>query len=97
MKKSRGLSARGERAGKKEKDMKRRKIDFSDITELSEKQLTTMRRVGRPPLGDEAKRLIAIRLDAKVLRWIRKTADEKGRPYQSLINDILEREMRKAS
>ena len=48
-------------------------------------------------MGDEAKRLIAIRLDAKILRWIRKIAEEKGRPYQSLINDILAREMKKAS
>jgi len=37
---------------------------------------------------EERARLIAIRLDAGVLRWIRKTADEIGRPYQSLINDI---------
>ena len=76
--------------------MKRRKINFSDIPELSEKQLSGMRRVGRPPIGDEAKKLIAIRLDAKILRWIRKTAEEKGRPYQTLINDILAKEMRKA-
>jgi len=77
--------------------MRQRKIDFSDIPELSEKQLSRMRRVGRPTLGDEPRKLIAIRMDAKVLAWLRKTADKKGLPYQSLVNEILAEEMRKAS
>jgi uncharacterized protein (DUF4415 family) len=97
MKRSRELSAQGGRAGKKGKDMRPRKIDFSDIPELSEKQLSRMRRVGRPTLGDEPRKLIAIRMDAKVLAWLRKTADKKGLPYQSLVNEILAEEMRKAS
>jgi uncharacterized protein (DUF4415 family) len=97
MKKSRGSSARGARAGKKEKGMKSKKIDFSDIPELSDKQLSSMRRVGRPTVGDEPRKLIAIRLDAKVLAWLRKTAEKKGQPYQSLVNQILAEEMRKAS
>lgn len=97
MKKSLGSSARGERAGKKEKSVKPKKIDFSDIPELSDKQLSHMRRVGRPPVGDEPRKLIAIRLDAKVLGWLRRTAEKKGLPYQSLVNQILAEEMRKAS
>ena len=97
MKKSRASSARGERAAKKEKDIGQRKIDFSDIPELSDVQLSRMRRVGRPTVGDEPRKLIAIRLDAKVLGWLRKTAEKKGLPYQSLINEILAQEMRKAS
>ncbi|HKY07434.1 MAG TPA: BrnA antitoxin family protein [Candidatus Binatia bacterium] len=97
MKKSRGSSARVERAGKKEKNMKSKKIDFSDIPELSDKQLSRLRRVGRPTVGDEPRKLIAIRLDAKVLSWLRETAEKKGKPYQSLVNDILAEEMRKAS
>jgi predicted DNA binding CopG/RHH family protein len=48
-------------------------------------------------VGDELRRLIAIRLDAKVLTWLRKTAEKKGLPYQSLVNGILAEEMRKAS
>jgi uncharacterized protein (DUF4415 family) len=36
-----------------------------------------MRRVGRPTGGDEPGKLIAIRLDAKVLGWLRKTAENK--------------------
>jgi uncharacterized protein (DUF4415 family) len=56
-----------------------------------------MRRVGRPALGDEPRKLIAIRLDPKVLGWLRKTAQKKGLAYQSLVNQILAEEMRKAS
>lgn len=97
MKRSRGLSARGERAGKKGKNTRPGKIDFSDIPELSDKQLSRMRRVGRPTLGDEPRKLIAIRLDPKVLGWLRRTAEKKGLPYQSLVNQILAQEMKKAS
>jgi uncharacterized protein (DUF4415 family) len=97
MKKSRGSSVRGARAGKNEKSMKPNKVDFSNIPELSNEQLSSMRRVGRPTVGDEPRKLIAIRLDAKVLGWLRKTAKKKGLPYQSLVNEILAGEMRKAS
>ena len=79
MKKSRGSSARAARAGKKDKNMKSKKIDFSDIPELSDKQLERMHRVGRPTVGEEPRKLIAIRLDAKVLSWLRKTAAKKAR------------------
>jgi uncharacterized protein (DUF4415 family) len=96
MKNARGLSARVGRVGKKEKGMRSKKINFSDIPELSDKQLSSMRRVGRPTVGDEPRKLIAIRLDAKVLGWLRRTAEEKGLPYQSLVNEILAGEMRKA-
>jgi uncharacterized protein (DUF4415 family) len=54
-----------------------------------------MRRVGRPPLGDEPRQLIAIRLDSKVLRWLRAVAAKRQVPYQSLINDMLASEMKK--
>ncbi len=97
MKKRRGSSARGARAEKNEKVTKSKKIDFADIAELSDRQLSSMRRVGRPTMGDEPRKLIAIRLDAKVLGWLRKTAEKKGLRYQSLINEILASEMRKAS
>jgi uncharacterized protein (DUF4415 family) len=97
MKKSRGSLARGERAGRKGKGMRQKKIDFSDIAELSEKQLSRMRRVGRPTVGEEPRKLIAIRLDPKVLGWLRETAEKKGLPYQSLVNQILAEEMKKAS
>jgi len=41
-------------------------IDFSDIPELFDKQLSRMRPVGRPTVGDEPRKLIAIRLSTKV-------------------------------
>ena len=96
MKKSRDSSAQGGQAAKRGKDTTKR-IDFSDIPELSEKQLSRMQRVGRPSIGDEPRKLIAIRLDPKVLAWARKTAKAKGLPYQSFINDILANEMKKVS
>ena len=97
MKKLRESSARGERAARKGKVTRRKKIDFSDIPELSEKQFSRMRRVGRPTVGEEQRKLIAIRLDSKVLGWLRETAEKKGLPYQSLVNQILAEEMKKAS
>jgi len=60
--------------------MKPGKIDYSDIPELSDRQLSAMRRVGRPTVGDEPRKLIAIRLDAKVLGWLRKAAEKKVCP-----------------
>jgi len=68
---------------------RRRGIDFSDIPEASSEQLRAMRRVGRPPLGAEARRLIAIRIDPKVLDAVRREAKRRGLGYQSLINDVL--------
>ena len=66
-----------------------RKIDFSDIPEVSREQLRAMRRVGRPPLGDRARQLIAIRLDARVLAEFRKEAKRRNVGYQTLINKVL--------
>ena len=40
--------------------------DFSDTLELSDKQLSRMRRAGRPTAGDEPRKLIATRLDDSV-------------------------------
>ena len=97
MKKSRESSALGWRAAKRGKNTKSKRIDFSDIPELSKSQLSAMRRIGRPPLGDVPRKLIAIRMDAKVLEWVRKAAVKKGMPYQSLINDILAERMKRAS
>jgi len=45
MKKSRGSSACGARVGKNEKGIKSKKIDVSDIPELSDNQLSSMRRL----------------------------------------------------
>jgi uncharacterized protein (DUF4415 family) len=65
------------------------RIDFSDIPETSDEQLRAMRRVGRPPLGEAARRLIAIRVDPDVLDRFRKEAKRRKVGYQTLINQAL--------
>ena len=48
-----------------------------------------MRRVGRPPLGDRARQLIAIRLDPDVLKRLRAEASRRKVGYQTLVNRVL--------
>jgi uncharacterized protein (DUF4415 family) len=48
-----------------------------------------MRRVGRPPIGDAARQLIAIRLDPDVLKHLRTEAKRTKVGYQTLINRVL--------
>lgn len=83
-------SARDGRAARKGPlTRKARRIDFSDIPEASDEQLRAMRRVGRPPLGDAARRLIAIRVDPDVLERFRKEAKRRKVGYQTLMNQVL--------
>lgn len=89
-----GSSAHGGRAAASVRRT-RRKIDFSDIPDSSAAQLKVMRRVGRPPLGDAPRQLIAIRVDARVLDQFRKEARQRRVGYQTLINDVLARHVRK--
>ena len=56
-----------------------------------------MKRVGRPPLGTDARQLIAIRIDPEVLEKIRKAASKVGKGYQTLINEILAKYANKKS
>lgn len=72
-----------------------RAIDFSDVPEATAAQLKGMRRVGRPPLGDQPRQLIAIRLDAGVLDQFRKEARRRRVGYQTLINEVLAAHVRK--
>jgi uncharacterized protein (DUF4415 family) len=71
-------------------------IGVSDIPEASPAQLRAMRRVGRPPLGTAARRLIAIRIDPQVLDAVRREAKRRGLGYQSLINNLLAGHVRRA-
>jgi uncharacterized protein (DUF4415 family) len=71
------------------------KIDFSDIPDSSPEQLRAMRRVGRPPLGDRARQLIAIRVDPDVLEAFRKEARRRRVGYQTLMNEALAEHIRK--
>ena len=57
--------------------------------------LKVMRRVGRPPIGDEPRQLVAIRLDVGVLDRFRKEAKRRGVGYQTLINEVLAKHVRK--
>ena len=68
---------------------RKRKIDFSEIPEASTDQLRAMRRVCRPPIGDAARQLIAIRLDPDVLKHLRTEAKRTKVGYQTLINRVL--------
>ena len=54
-----------------------------------------MRRVGRPPLGDKPRQLIAIRVDPRVLERFRKEARRRRVGYQTLINEMLAEHVRK--
>jgi uncharacterized protein (DUF4415 family) len=83
-------SARGEQAAKNgRRTLVKSKIDFSDIPEMSDEQLRGMRRVGRPPIGAEARQLIAIRLDPEVLSRFRAEARRLKVGYQTLIHRVL--------
>jgi uncharacterized protein (DUF4415 family) len=90
MPKRSGSSARGGRAAASGRRT-RRQIDFSDMPDSSAEQLS----VGRPPLGDEPRQLIAIRVDAGVLEQFRKEARRRRVGYQALINEVLARHARK--
>ena len=54
-----------------------------------------MRRVGRPPIGARARRLIAIRLDPEVLKRFRTEARRRNVGYQTLIHRVLAEYIRK--
>ena len=91
MKKKRsGSSARGRKAEKSARHIPDSQIDFSDIPEATDEELKRMRRVGRPSSG-MAKQLIAIRLSPKLLSSLRRMAAKQGKPYQTLIHELLEK------
>lgn len=89
-KKRSASSVRGKRVAKSVKHIPDSQIDFSDIPEVTNEQLKRMRRVGRPSTG-MAKQLIAIRLSPRLLATLRKLAAKQGKPYQTLIHELLEK------
>ena len=96
MAKASASSARGRRAAKKGSLTRTSpRLDFSDIAEASSEQLRGMRRVGRPPLGRAARRLIAIRVDPEILERFQREAKRRKVGYQTLINEVLARHVRK--
>lgn len=97
MKKKRSVSlARGKRAERNVRHIPDSQIDFSDIPEATDEELKRMRRVGRPKTG-MAKQLIAIRLSPRLLATLRKMAAKQGKPYQTLIHELLEKAASRAA
>ncbi len=84
-----GSSAHAKRRVKNVRHMPDSKIDFSDIPEMSDEELSRGRRVGRPR-KDHSKQLIAIRLDPGLLTKLRKLAAKRQKPYQTLLHELLE-------
>jgi predicted DNA binding CopG/RHH family protein len=89
-------SAHGKRAARSVRHIPDSQIDFSDIPELSDEQLKRMRRVGRPATG-MAKQLIAIRMSPRLLAALRRMAAKQGKPYQTLIHELLEKAASRAA
>ena len=89
-------SVRDKHRGRNGKHISDRLIDFSDIPELSNSELKRARRVGRPRTGN-AKQLIAVRLDPKLLAKLRKLASKRQKPYQTLMHELLENAGKKAA
>lgn len=97
MKKKRfASSAHGKRAARSAKHIPDSQIDFSDIPEATNEELKRMRRVGRPRSG-LAKQLIAIRLSPRLLDQLRNMAEKQGKPYQTLIHELLEKAASRAA
>ncbi len=78
--KSHGSSARGKPARKNALHVPDSRIDFSDIPELTNEELSlaVRRGRGRPPEGNTAKQLIALRIDPDLFGRIRAVAAEKA-------------------
>jgi predicted DNA binding CopG/RHH family protein len=89
-------SARDKRPARNAKHIPDQEIDFSDIPESTDEELARATRVGRPKTGS-AKQLIAFRIDPALLVKLRKLAAKKGRPYQTLLHEILESAVKKAA
>jgi uncharacterized protein (DUF4415 family) len=86
----------GPRRGKNVKHIADSKIDFSDIPELSDAQLKSARKVGRPK-SDNPKQLIAVRLSPSLLQDLKRLARKSKKPYQKIMHEMLEKAVRDAA
>ncbi len=65
-------------------------IDYSDIPELTNEQLSSMRLTSEALPNPEAKKKrITIYLDNDLLEELHARADAAGHNYQTMINDVL--------
>jgi len=85
-----GSSVPAKRAARNARHMPDSQIDFSDIPESTDEELSRARRVGRPRTG-RTKQLIAIRLDPGLLAKLRRLARKQGKPYQTFIHELLDK------
>lgn len=88
-----GSSARGVRAAKSARRTGDEAIDFSDIPESTDQELARARRVGR----GTPKQLIAIRIHPTLLAKLRRLAARDGKPYQTLIHELLEKAAKRSA
>lgn len=86
-------SPRAPRAAKNAKRTRDERLDFSDIPESTDIELSRARRLGRPKSGN-AKQLIAIRISPRLLSQLRRMAAKWDKPYQTLIHELLEKAAR---
>lgn len=96
-KKQLGSSARDRQVGKSARPIPDSQIDFSDIPESTDEELQRARRVGRPKTGRQPRQLIAIRIDPRLLKQLRKLAARQGKPYQTFIHELLEQAAKRAA
>ncbi|MCA9962803.1 MAG: BrnA antitoxin family protein [Anaerolineales bacterium] len=70
-------------------------IDLSDIPELTEEQLASMRPTAEviPALARQGKTRITIRLDDDIVTFFKQQAHENNTNYQTLINATLHQVM----
>jgi len=71
-------------------------MSFIDLGGRSRSELSRARRVGRPR-QETTKQLIAIRIDPGLLASLRRMATRLGKPYQTLIHELLEKAARNAA
>lgn len=94
-KKSSGSSVPGRRTRRSVASIPDARIDYSDIPPLSDRQLGVMKPLGRPLIGSSPRKMVSVRLDPDVLEKLKQEAKRVGKPYQSLINEVLSRFVRK--
>ena len=95
-KKQSGSLVQGLQIGKNVRPIEDERLDYSDIPASTDEELKRAKRVGRPSTGN-AKRLIAIRIDPKVLTQLKKLAIEHDVPYQTFIHELLRKAAKKAA
>ena len=94
-KKSSASSVAAKPARKKKGRTPDNEIDYSDIPKLTDRQLKSMVRLGRPLIGNSARQLISIRLDTHTLLLLKMEAAKQNKGYQTLMNEILEKHFKK--